>query len=117
MRTGWLLLFATLVVSPVASGQDWQHCKPDGSYSFAELSGSVSSTMTIQGYSGWDEKAFSRAGDLTAVAILQTLNDSEMKSPEGMREVTLDTSVSFPVPPPLRSDHRRSTAASYIAIA
>jgi hypothetical protein len=98
MRNGWLLLFATLVVSPVASEQDWQHCKPDGSYSFAELRSCVRSAMTLQGYSGWDEKAFSRAGDLTAVAILQTLNDAEMKSPEGMKEVLLILQLAFQCP-------------------
>ena len=98
MRTGWLLLFATLVGSRVASGQDWQHCKPDGSYSFEELKGRVRSARTIRGYSGWDEKAFSRAGDLTAVAILQTLDDAEMKSPEATNEVLLVLSLAFQCP-------------------
>jgi hypothetical protein len=98
MRTGWLLLFATLVVSRVASGQDWQHCKPDGSYSFEELKGSVRSARNLHGYSGWDEKAFSRAGDLTAVAILQTLDDAEMKSPEAINDVLLVLHLAFQCP-------------------
>jgi len=29
-----LLLSAILLLVQVASGQDWQNCKPDGSYSF-----------------------------------------------------------------------------------
>jgi hypothetical protein len=98
MRTGWIFLFATLVVSRVASGQDWQHCKPDGSYSFEELKGSVRSARYLNGYSSWDEKAFSRAGDLTALAILQTLNDSEMKSPEAMNDVLLVLHLAFECP-------------------
>jgi hypothetical protein len=40
-------------------------------------------------YSGWDTKTFNRSGDLVAVAVLKTLDDSEMASNEHAKEVFL----------------------------
>jgi hypothetical protein len=91
-----LVLLAMLVVTQqVASSEDWQHCKPDGQYSFVELKSLVRSATTIHGYSGWYEKAFSRAGDQTAVAILQSLSDPEMASPEALNYVLLILHLAF----------------------
>jgi hypothetical protein len=98
MRTGWLLLFATLVVSRVASGQDWQHYKPDGSSSFAELKDAVRRDLGIHGYSGWDEKAFSRGGDFTALAIVQSVSDPEISTPENLKVILLILRLAFECP-------------------
>jgi hypothetical protein len=40
------LLAAVLLVALVASGQDWQDCKTDTSYSFKEVKGSVHRVTT-----------------------------------------------------------------------
>jgi len=49
-------------------------------------------------YSGWDEKMFSRSGDLVAVAVLKTLDDSEMASPESFKLVLLIVQMAFYCP-------------------
>ena len=41
----------------------------------------------------WDEKTFARSGDLVAVAVLKTLDDSEMASPESAKLGTADNSL------------------------
>jgi len=98
MKTHCLLLFGMLAVTQVAAGENWQHCKPDGSYSFVELKDLVRSATTMHGYSGWHEKAFSRAGDLTAVAILQSLSEAKMASPETLNDVLLMLHLAFECP-------------------
>jgi hypothetical protein len=49
-------------------------------------------------YSGWDEKTFNRSGDLVAVAVLKTLDDSEMASPENVKFVLLIVRMAFECP-------------------
>jgi hypothetical protein len=98
MNVGHLLLLGILPLSISASGQDWQHCKPDGAYSFAELKDSVRRVTTMHGYTGWDDKAFSRAGDMAAVAIVQTLSDSEITSPDTMKDVLIILRLAFGCP-------------------
>jgi hypothetical protein len=49
-------------------------------------------------YSGWDEKTFNRSGDLVAVAVLKTLDDSEMSSPESAKWVLLAIREAFACP-------------------
>jgi hypothetical protein len=68
------------VLTLLAFGQDWPDCQPNGSYSFRQVKGSVRRMTSNHIYAGWDDKAFSRAGDMVSVAILQTLDDSEMTS-------------------------------------
>jgi hypothetical protein len=68
------LLAAVLLVALVASGQDWQDCKTDTSYSFKEVKGSVHRVTTSRMYTGGDEKTLIRSGDLVSVAILQTFS-------------------------------------------
>ena len=70
-------------------GQSWQYCKPDGGYSFAEVKAAVRRVTTSHAYSGWDVKTFNRSGDLVSFAILQTLTDKEMASPQTLQEVLL----------------------------
>jgi hypothetical protein len=68
--------------SLAAPAQDWQACKPEGDYSFNDVKAAVHRVTTSRMYSGWDEKTFNRSGDLVAVAVLKTLDDSEMASSE-----------------------------------
>jgi hypothetical protein len=49
-------------------------------------------------YSGWNEKTFNRSGDLVAVAVLKTLDDSEMGSPETAKWVLLVIRWAFACP-------------------
>ena len=94
MRTSlWL---AMLFASPLL-GQDWQHCVSDAG-SFQQLKNSVHSVTTMHGYSGWDQKAFSRFGDMTSVAILQSLSYEEMTSPETLKDVLLIIHLAFDCP-------------------
>ena len=87
MKVRYLLPLAVLLLAIPAPAQDWQHCKPDCSYSFADVKASVHRVVTSHMYTGWDEKAFNRAGDLASVAIAQTLTDEEISSPKTLEEV------------------------------
>jgi len=87
MKMRYLLPFAMVLCGVAAPAQDWQHFKPEGSYSFAEVKASVRSVTTTHFYTGWDEKEFNRSGDLVSVAILQSLSGQEMASPETLDEV------------------------------
>ena len=78
--------------------QDWQECKPKGDYSFNGLKAAVHRVTSSGMYSGWDEKIFNRPGDLTAVAVLKTLDDSEMTSTEGAKRVLLVLREAFACP-------------------
>lgn len=98
MRTCYALLLAVMFVPLLASGQSWQDCKPDGDYSFKEMKEIVRRVTTSRMYTSWDEKAFSRSGDLVAVAILQTLGDSEMSSTEGGKNVLVILRAAFGCP-------------------
>lgn len=92
------LLAAVFLVALVASGQDWQDCKTDTSYSFKEVKGSVHRVTTSRMYTGRDEKTFNRSGDLVSVAIPQTLNDSGMTSPERLKFVLWILREAFACP-------------------
>ena len=98
MRAAQLLLIVMLVVSSLAAGQDWQAYKPEGDYSFNQVKDAVRRVTGTGTYTGWDDKAFSRYGDLVAVAILETLEDSEMASPEGAKSVLIILYGAFGCP-------------------
>jgi len=70
-----------------ARAQDWQACKPQGDYSFNDVKAAVHRVTSSRIYSSWDEKTFYRSGDLVAVAVLKTLDDSEMASSESAKDV------------------------------
>ena len=89
MKARSFSLLATLTLAIAASAQDWQHCKPEGSYSFAEVKDAVRRVTTSHAISGWDVKTFNRSGDLVPLAIVQTLSDTEMTSPQTLEEVLL----------------------------
>ena len=90
MKTALLFALAILIVTPSTSGQDWQHCQSDGAGSFQQVKDSVRRGTTMHGYSGWDEKFFSRFGDMVSVAILQSLNDEEVTTSATLRDDSAD---------------------------
>lgn len=69
-------------LSLACPAQDWQECKPTGDFSFNDVKAAVHRVTSSGMYSGWDEKTFFRSGDLVAVAVLKTMDDSEMASPQ-----------------------------------
>src|SRR5580692_1377173 len=92
-------LFVCVVFLAVASSaQDWQACKPQGDYSFNDVKAAVHRVTSSRMYSGWDEKTFNRSGDLVAVAVMKTLDDSEMGSSEHAKDVLLILRSAFACP-------------------
>jgi hypothetical protein len=98
MKAAHLVLVVMLFVSPLASGQDWQDCKPDGDFSFNQVKDAVRRVTTTGMYTGWDDKTFSRSGDLVAVAVLQTLDDEEIASSKGAKNVLVILRSAFGCP-------------------
>jgi hypothetical protein len=97
MRVHCLLMFVFLG-GLAAAAQDWQVRKPEGDYSFNDVKAAVHRVTSSRMYSGWDEKTFNRSGDLVAVAVLKTLDDSEMASPESVKFVLLIVRMGFDCP-------------------
>lgn len=54
--------------------------------------------VTTGAYTGWDDKMFSRSGDLVSVAVLQSVSDTEMASPERFELVLLVLRTAFTCP-------------------
>ena len=91
--------FVCVVFLCLASlAQDWQACKPQGDYSFNDVTAAVHRVTSSRMYSGWDEKTFNRSGDLVAVAVLKTLDDGEMASSEHAKDVLLILRSAFACP-------------------
>ena len=107
MRVHCLLMFVFLG-SLAAAAQDWQACNPEGDHSFNDVKAAVHRVTSSRMYSGWDEKTFNRSGDLVAVAVLKTLEDSEMSSPESVKFVLLIVRMAFECPQCVKAtDDRR----------
>jgi hypothetical protein len=85
----------TALSAIAAFGQD---CKPADSASFARVKEVVRTITSGQIYTSWDEKVLYRAGDLTAIAIIKTLSDVEMISPETAKYVLLALHFAFECP-------------------
>ena len=95
---GRCLLTLVFLGTLAAPAQDWQACKPQGDYSFNDVKAAVHRVMSSQIYSSWDEKTFNRSGDLVAVAVLKTLDDSEMSSSQNAKGVLLILRSAFACP-------------------
>jgi hypothetical protein len=90
------LLSGTVVLGfLVASAQD---CKPDEVGTLPYLKSAVHRVTKDRMYTGWDDKAFSRAGDLAAVAILQALPEGEFASHDTLKEVLSILRLAFGCP-------------------
>ena len=97
-KTTFAGLTVIALVPLVPSVQDWQDCKSDGSYSFTDLKQSVRRVVTTGEYWGWDDKVFSRSGDVASVAVLQDFSDKEMTAPESLEGVLLVLRTAFTCP-------------------
>lgn len=95
MKTTCVLVLAIMFGTVVASAQD---CKPDGSASLSRLKDAVRRVATSHIYTGWDEKAFNRSGDMAAVAIVKTIPENEMSKPETVKEVLSILRTAFACP-------------------
>jgi hypothetical protein len=87
-----------LLLALVASGQDCRDCKPEFGVSFNEMKDSVRRTMTTRMHTSWEEKQFARFGDVVAVAVLQTVDDSEMAEPDKAKDVLAILWAAFGCP-------------------
>ena len=97
MRVHYLLA-CVVFLSLASPAQDWQECKPTGDYSFNDVKAAIHRVTSSAMYSGWDEKTFNRSGDLVAVAVLKTLDDSEMASPESAKSILAVIRAAFACP-------------------
>lgn len=95
---GHCLLTLVFLGTLAAPAQDWQACKPQGDYSFNDVKAAVHRVTSSRIYSSWDEKTFNRSGDLVAVAVLKTLDDSDMASSENAKDVLLILRSAFACP-------------------
>jgi hypothetical protein len=95
MRKPFLFVFLAILT---AKAQDWQVCKPEGDYSFNDVKAAVQRVTSSRMYSGWDEKTFNRSGDLVAVAVLKTLDDTDMASSEHAKDVLIILRSAFACP-------------------
>ncbi len=101
VENGKTIFSGLTVIAPVPlvpSVDDWQDCKPDGSYSFTDLKQSVRRVITTGAYTGWDDKMFNRSGDLVSVAVLQSFSDAELTSPETLEIVLVVLRTAFSCP-------------------
>ena len=81
-------LFSLLMVC--SSIISWcQNCPVDGEYSFTDVKSSVLRFTSEHAYTGWDEKIWSRSGDMAAVAIVKMVPEAQMTSPNTVREILL----------------------------
>ena len=95
---GHCLLILVFLGTLAATAQDWQACRPQGDYSFNDVKAAVHRVTSSHLYSSWDDKRFNRSGDLAAVAVLKTLDDSEMASSENAKAVLLILRSAFACP-------------------
>lgn len=92
------LFVCVLFLTLASPAQDWQDCKPKGDFSFNDVKAAVHRVTSSGMYSGWDEKTFNRSGDLVAVAVLKSMDDSKMASPESAKLVLLVIREAFGCP-------------------
>jgi hypothetical protein len=83
MKSCNLVIFVGLCAT-AAFGAD---CKPDDYASFEDLKSTVRRVITTGAITGWDDKAFNRAGDMAALAIVKVVPDEELAKPEFARNV------------------------------
>jgi len=91
MKTFHLPLLAILLSPASASAQD--SLPP-----FSQLKESVRRTITQQFYTGWDEKAFNRSGDIVSVAVVKTLSEDELVTPSNVKAILGILHAAFACP-------------------
>lgn len=95
MKATCVTVLAIMFWTVVASAQD---CQPDDSASLSRLKAAVRRVTTDHISTGWDDKAFSRAGDMAAVAIVKTIPESQMSKPETVEAVLWILRTAFACP-------------------
>lgn len=95
MKAACLAVLTLLVGAIVVSGQD---SAKSGEYDFPQLKDSVRRITTQHIYSGWDEKAFNRSGDMVAVAIVKTIPESDLTSPTTVKDILAILHAAFACP-------------------
>jgi hypothetical protein len=95
MKTTCVLVLAIMFGTVVAPAQD---CKPEDSASLSRLKDAVRRVTATHVYTGWDDKAFSRSGDMAAVAVVKTIPESQMSKPETVKEVLWILRTAFACP-------------------
>lgn len=94
-RLAYLPLVAVLFSVPAASAQD---NKPSDFESYAAVKDTVRRVTMQHGYTGWDDKILSRAGDLAAIAIAKSIPESELTSAPTMKDVLWILHTAFACP-------------------
>lgn len=95
IKTAHLTMLMLLLSGIVVSGQD---SIKSGEYEFSQLKDSVHRITTQHIYTGWDEKAFNRSGDMVAVAIVKTIPERELKSPTIVKDILAILRGAFACP-------------------
>jgi hypothetical protein len=86
-----VILAVALFAAPMCS----QECGSSDCAQLHRLTEMARTVIETGSYTGWDEKAFVRAGDLGAVAIVRALPKSELIDHMQMRSVLLLLRTSF----------------------
>ena len=90
-KTFHLPLLAILLCPTSASAQDSQP-------PFSQLKESVRRIITQRLYTGLDEKAFNRSGDIVSVAVVKTLSEDELVTPSNVKEILAILHSAFACP-------------------
>ncbi len=89
---------AILLTSGAVFAQSWQDCGAPTSYPFTQIKAAVKRVTSSGPITSWDEKIFNRSGDLTAVAILQALDDSQLYDPKSLELILFVLQEAFACP-------------------
>lgn len=95
MKTAHLSVLMVLLGGIVVSGQT---PPSPASNEFSQVKNSVHRITTQHIYTGWDEKAFNRSGDMVAVAIVKTIPESELTSPAVLKDILAILHGAFACP-------------------
>src|SRR5215469_9052765 len=88
-------LIRILAVALLAAPMYSQECGSSDSTQLPRLTEMARTVIATGAYTGWDEKAFVRAGDLGSVAIVRALPKSDLIDHMQMRSVLLLLRISF----------------------
>lgn len=81
-----LVLLRIVLCSPAASCQSQS---VDDFSSFANASSAVHRFTSEHRFTGWDTRTWNRSGDVAAIAIVRTIPDKQILSPQTLKEVLI----------------------------
>jgi hypothetical protein len=89
-----------------------QECSNDESGPFCQTKAAVLRILSYPAYTGIDEKVLNRAGDMAALAVIESVPIEDLDSPEKARQILLILNLAFAAPQLITSNtDRRPTAA------